>query len=112
MTDKLFVLRPGFTDTGIQYFCPYCAQVIGFLTYYPQVRDTLDVIELDFPKPRHPVVDLVGESHQALPLLVLAGEPVAVPNVTVGEANGHRFVEKTIEIVRYLAATRNVPGPH
>jgi hypothetical protein len=45
-------------------------------------------------------------------MLVLAGDPVPVPRVTIGEANGHRFVEKTIEILRYLAATRSVPGPH
>jgi hypothetical protein len=45
-------------------------------------------------------------------MLVLGGPPVVVPRVTIGEANGHRFVEKTIEILRYLAATRSVPGPH
>jgi hypothetical protein len=27
-------------------------------------------------------------------------------------ARGRVFVEKTIEILRYLAATRGVPGPH
>lgn len=113
MKDKLFVFRPGFTDQGTAYFCPYSAQVMGFLGYYPQVRDSLEVIELtSFAKPRTPLVDLLGEKHQSAPMLVLAGEPVSVPNVTVGEANGHRFVEKTIEILRYLAATRSVPAPH
>jgi hypothetical protein len=112
MKDRLFVLRAGFTDHGATHFCPFSAQVIGFLTYYPQVRDSLDVVELAFPKPRHPLVDLVGYPHQAAPMLVLAGEPADVPDVAVGEANGHRFVARTIEILRYLAATRGVPGPH
>lgn len=112
MKDRLFVYRPGFTDGGTTYFCPFSAQIMGFLTYYPQVRDTVELVELDYPKPRTPLVELIGEDHQAAPMLVLAGEPVAVPRVTVGEANGHRFVEKTIEILRYLAATRSVPGPH
>src|SRR5689334_16939608 len=112
MKDTLFVLRPGFTDKGTTWFCPYSAQVVGFLTYYPQVRDSIELVELGFDKPRHPLVDLVGDQHQAAPILVLGGDPVKVPNVTVGEANGHRFVEKTIEILRYLAATRSVPGPH
>ncbi len=106
------MLRPGFTDQSTTYFCPFTAQVLGFLTYYPQVRDSVDLVEVDFAKPRHPLADLLGEAHQAAPMLVLAGAPVAVPHVTVGEANGHRFVEKTIEILRYLAATRGVPGPH
>ena len=113
MKDKLFVFHPGFTDKGTTYFCPYSAQVMGFLGYYPQLRDTLEVIELtSFAKPRQPLVELLGEKHQAAPMLVLGGAPVQVPDVTVSEANGHRFVEKTIEILRYLAATRSVPGPH
>ena len=112
MKDKLFVLRAGFDDKGVTYFCPYSAQVIGFLTYFPQVKGSLELVELEFARPRKPLVDLVGEDHQAAPILVFANEPVAVPNVKIGEANSHKFVEKTIEILRYLAATRSVPAPH
>jgi hypothetical protein len=112
MKDTLFVLRPGFEDRGTSYFCPYCAQIVGFLTYFPQVRDTLKIIELDFPRPRKPIVELIGEAHQAMPLLVLAGAPATVPGVTMEEANGHQFVKNAISILRYLAATRGVPLPH
>jgi len=97
MKDRLFVLKPGFTDKGETWFCPYSAQVIGYLAYYPHVRDTLEVIELDFPKPRHPLVDLVGEDNQSMPCLVLA-------------EGG--FVGKTMEILRHLAKTRGTPMPH
>ncbi len=110
--DRLFVFRPGFDDGGTSYVCPYSAQVIGFLAYFPQVKDSLEIIELDFAKPREPLASLLGEAHQAAPMLVIAGTPVQVPNVTIAEANGHSYVEKTIEILRYLAATRSVPGPH
>ena len=112
MKDLLFVLRPGFEDGGVTYFCPFSAQIIGFLTYYPQVRDTVELVELEFAKPRKPLADLVGEAHQAAPMLVLAGESVNVPNVKIDEANSRKYVEKTIEILRYLAATRGVPAPH
>ena len=112
MKDKLFVLRPGFEERGVTYFCPFSAQVIGFLTYYPQVKDTVELVELEFAKPRKPLADLVGEAHQAAPMLVLVGEPVTVPNVKIGDANSRKYVEKTIEILRYLAATRGVPAPH
>jgi hypothetical protein len=112
MKDKLFVLRPGFDDKGVSYFCPFSAQVIGFLSYYPQVRDSVDLVELEFPKPRKRLVELIGEDHQSAPMLVLGDAPVAVPNVKIDEANSHKFVEKTIEILRYLAATRSVPAPH
>jgi hypothetical protein len=112
MRDTLYVLRPGFEDRGETWFCKYSAQVIGFLAYYPAVRATIDVVELDFARPRRPLSDVLGEDHQAAPMLVLGGEPVAVADVQVGEAHGRRYVEKTIEILRYLAATRGVPGPH
>ena len=112
MRDTLFVLRPGFDDKGITYFCPYSAQVIGYLTYYPAVRESLDVIELDFQKPRQPLSRMLGPDHQAAPILVLGGDLIDVPLVKLAEAGGHRYIEKTIEILRYLAATRGTPVPH
>jgi hypothetical protein len=111
MKDTLFVLRPGFQDKDQVWFCPYSAQVIGYLSYYPGVRETLELVELEFPKPREPLASLVGEDHQAAPLLVLGGEAADV-GVPVGEAKGHRFVEKTMDILRYLARTRGTPDPH
>ena len=112
--DRLFVYTPGFFEDGRTWFCPFSAQVIGFLTYYPEVRATLTLHELDFQRPRHALVDLLGEAHQAAPILVLhEGAPATAPDgVTIASANGRRYVEKTIEILRYLAATRAVPGPH
>jgi hypothetical protein len=113
MRDTLFVLRPGFHDKGQIWFCPYSAQVIGMLTYYPQLRDTVDVVELGFQKPRYPVVTMLGEDNQSLPVLVLgADSETAVKDVHVSSAGGIRYVSKTIEILRYLAATRAVPPPH
>ena len=112
MKDTLYVLKPSFDDGGTTYFCPFSAQVIGFLSYYPHVRDSLNVVELDFPKPRKPLSDILDEHHQSAPMLVLAGDGVPVPGIAIGEINGTKFVEKTKEILRYLAATRSVPLPH
>ncbi len=112
MKDRLFLLRPGFDDGGTSYFCPYCAQVVGFLTYFPEVRDTLEIVEMEYQRPRQVLVDLLGEANQSAPRLVLGGEPVAVPGVEIREANGHRFVTDAIKILQYLAATRGTPIPH
>lgn len=112
MKDQLFVLRPGFDDRGTRYFCPWSAQVIGFLAYYPEVRETIDIVELDYAKPRRPLSELLGEQHQSAPRLLLAGEATPVTGVDVREANGHAYIENAIEILRYLAATRGVPIPH
>lgn len=115
--DRLFVYRPGFVDPALgdaRWFCPYSAQVMGFLGYYPALAASLELIELDFPRPRAPLVALLGPDHQAAPMLVLgdAAPRADVAGVVVGEANGHRFVSKTLEILRWLAATRGVPEPH
>ena len=113
--DRLFVYKPGFIDHDIPYFCPYSAQVIGFLTYYPEVRATVEIVELDFAKPRAALVAALDEAHQAAPMLVLGqGRPdeLTLNGVHIGRVGEVRFVEKTIEILRYLAATRGVPGPH
>lgn len=114
MRDTLFLLTPGFEDKGKPWFCPYSAQVVGMLTYYPQLRDTLDVVEVPFPKPRQAVVELLGDKHQALPMLVLGDDAPTeeLANITVGEHDGRRYVSNTIEIMRYLAVTRGVPAPH
>jgi Protein of unknown function (DUF3088) len=112
MKDTLYMLRPGFDDGGTSYFCPYCAQVIGFLSYFPHVRDTLEIVEVDYAKPRRPLVDVLGEEHQSAPKLVLSGEPGAAPGVAISEANGRRFVADTEAILKYLAATRGTPIPH
>jgi len=110
--DTILLLRPGFDDGGTSYFCPYCAQIVGFLTYFPAVRDTLEIVELDYPRPRRALVELLGEEHQSMPKLVLGGEPIAVPGVEIWVANGRRFVTGTLEILKYLAATRGTPIPH
>jgi Protein of unknown function (DUF3088) len=112
--DRLFLLRPGFEDAGRRWFCPYAAQVVGYLFYYPEVRTTLDILEIDFARPRRALVDLVGETNQSTPCLVLGdGAPTGpIDGVTIETHEGRRFVAKTIEILRYLAATRGTPPPH
>jgi hypothetical protein len=113
MKDALFVLRPGFEEGSERYFCPHSAQLMGMLIYYPELRATLELIALDFEKPRRPLSDLLGDEHQSPPILVLGeGSPREVPGVDICEAKGRRFVPKTLEILRYLAVTRGLPLPH
>lgn len=114
MRDTVFLFKPGFKDDGKHCFCPYSAQVVGFLAYFPAARSTLDVREIDFPKPRKEVIELIGEEFQSLPVLILAPD-ASVPDELQAEvvtSKGHRVISDTRTILRYLALTRELPEPH
>lgn len=114
MKDQLFLLSPGFMDgdTG-PWFCPEAAVVEGMLAFYPRLRVQVDVRYVEFPKPRAPIVALLGEAVQRCPILVLGDESRQVPGgIPVGEANGRRYVAKELDICRYLAAAYEVGQPH
>jgi hypothetical protein len=111
--DTLILLRPDFLDQGTRWFCPYSAQVRGMLAYYPELADSLEVVEVDFARPRELLAELLGDGGKSLPVLVLhESSPTEVAGVNVAEAQGRRYVDKTIEILRYLAVTRGTSPPH
>jgi hypothetical protein len=112
--DRLFLLRPDWTDQGRDWFCMACAAVEGFLGYYPTVRDQLEIAYLPYARPRQPVADLLGEAHQNLPTLILAA-PFAHPDLRQDDiliANGRLFATNEGPITRYLAARYGVSPPH
>jgi hypothetical protein len=67
--DTLFLLKPDFQDPGkdTRYFCPGCAYLEGFLSFYPRVRHAIQVSYIDFPRPRAAIVGMLGETHQIAP---------------------------------------------
>jgi len=81
--DQLFLLKPDFTDgTKVPYYCPSCATLEGVLSFYPRLRDVLDVQYLDFPRPRQAVITAIGAANQGLPVLVIAPENASDPALT------------------------------
>jgi len=72
---RLFLLKVDFQDINrnpeAKYFCPECAPVEGLLSYYPRLRNELEVVYVDFARPRKVLVDLLGEENQSCPVLVL-----------------------------------------
>jgi len=112
--DRLYLLRPGFEDPALDsggkgWVCPACCMVEGFLAAFPQVREALDITYYPFPRPRQAIIDLVGEDHQGMPLLILAehtqGEDVL-------QANGLRLISDEKAILRHLARKHGVAAPH
>jgi hypothetical protein len=82
--------------------------VEGFLGYFPQVRETLDITYYPFPRPRAAIVALVGEANQSMPVLVLDG-PSDHPDAQ--QVNGRWFVIDPKPICRFLADRHGLPVP-
>ena len=111
MTDRLFLLNPDWhDDAGGPWFCPAGAFIEGVLAFYPQLGSHLDIVRLDHPRPRRPVIALVGEDHQSCPLLVLDGE-FDWPDAQTSAATGRRFLQDHA-IVPYLAARHGIGLAH
>jgi hypothetical protein len=107
--DKLFLLKPDFRkDEPGLFYCPECALVEGVLSFYPRLKEKLEVHYVGFAKPRAPVVAELGEANQSCPVLVLAPGSRPASDVEVKEANGKRFITNESHIRRYFAAAYGI----
>ncbi len=69
---RLYLIRPDSRPERPEgWYCPDCALVEGVLAYYPQLREAIDVVQVDFPRPRAALVAEVGEALQDCPCLLL-----------------------------------------
>lgn len=113
--DRLYLLNSGFFDQDKgPYFCPGCAQMVGLLEFYPQLKDRLDVRYVDFARPRPELVELLGEENQSCPVLVIESTPAGLPSsqLKLQQAKGRVFVEGANEIAEYLAHAHGIGIPH
>lgn len=112
---QLYLLKPDFNDFNLQpqerlYFCPSCATVSGMLGYYPQLRGQIEVIYVDFQRPRPALVELLGEANQSSPVLVL--DQPAPEFGSVQAESGKWFINQPEVILEYLSAKFKVGFPH
>jgi hypothetical protein len=112
MKDRLYLLKPNFVEQGKAYFCPGCAQVEGMLSFYPGLREKIEIHYIDFPRPRQSLVAEIGTENQGCPKIILGGDHPIPQRVAVGEAKGSRFISEAIEICRYLANAYGYGEPH
>lgn len=115
--DLLVVLKPGFKNNSLgslDYYCPPCAQIEGFLGYYPAIRETIEILEIGFARPRAELVERLGEKFQDCPVLILADD-APVPAAFRGEvknANGRRAIFGAGDITTYLGLRHGASLPH
>jgi hypothetical protein len=111
--DKLFLLRPDFADPaypGRRFYCWHCALMEGVLASFPELAKRLDVERIAWSRPRLPVVELVAEENQSVPLLVLADGDTS-PHQT-GTYDGRAFISDKGKILAALSERHGFPDPH
>lgn len=118
MIPKLFLLKPNFADPKIgddtlKYYCPHSAFIEGLLTYYPILKSKLDIIHVDFPRPRNRIIELLGEDNQSCPSLIIELE--TADNTALTDFKRHSFYlfsNDTKVIARYLAKKFGIGTEH
>ena len=113
MKDKLYLLRPGFQNaSGATLYCSDSAPVEGVLSFFPQLRELLEVRYLEFPRPRAELVAALGEEHQSLPVLIVHPTRVLKDNAPApSSAHGMQFFADEVSIRRYLSTQYELPQP-
>jgi len=107
----LFLLPAGFEDGGKRQFCPECAEIWGYLTYFPEVKDALDIRYEKLAHPRDEPVALLGAGKWNCPTLVLADDAPDAQSVEIKTVNGKRYLDNARDIERYCAEIFGTPAP-
>ncbi|QYM78900.1 DUF3088 domain-containing protein [Horticoccus luteus] len=111
--DHLYIIKSGFQHEGHgPYYCPGCAEMVGLLEFYPELKEHVEIHWVDFARPRPELVELLGAENQSCPVLVLAAAPANLPSgLIIHSAHGRSFIEGTREIGLYLAHVRGTGRP-
>ncbi|MGV2975190.1 DUF3088 family protein [Roseibium alexandrii] len=86
---------PTYPDTT--FYCWHCALMEGVLASFPDLGADLNVKRIAWPRPRMDLVELLGEDHQSLPVLVL---------------DDCGFIDDKDAILEALTKRHDLPEPH
>jgi len=105
--DTLFLLPPGFADDASgnlrREYCPECAEIWGVLSYYPAIKQSVEVIYQPIAKPRADLTERLGDKNQNCPTLVLSEDSPSFENCGIMTLRGERFINNARDIGRYWA---------
>jgi Protein of unknown function (DUF3088) len=109
--DALFILPPGFEDGGRREFCPECAELWGVISWYPALRETLELVYVDLAHPRAEITALLGEGRHNAPTLVLHPDSARDPGLAYSAAGGLFYLPSARLIARHFAFRHGTPVP-
>ncbi|MEX1250768.1 MAG: DUF3088 family protein [Hyphomonas sp.] len=109
--DTLFLLPPGFAANGRREFCPECAELWGLLSWYPALKETLDIVYVGIDHPRAPITALLSEGRHNAPTLVLHADSPRAESVPYTQSNGHTYLPSARLIAKHFSALHGTPVP-
>lgn len=109
----LLMLKPWFDDGDIgPFYCPGCGVVEGFFAYNPDVREHVEIILVEYKRPRPKIIEYLGEENQGSPVLVI-DNPSKIPDGAKRSlSTGKTFIDDPILICDYLGKRFNSIRPH
>ena len=80
------------------------------MSFFPQLRQLVDIHYLEFPRPREPLVKALGDQYQSLPVLILAANrKLKDKELQPSNANGNWFFADQSSIRHYLSTQYDLP---
>ena len=109
----LLMLNPWF-DNGDQgpFYCPDCGLVEGFLTYNLDIKKQLEIIYVDYKRPRPIIIEYLGEENQGSPVLVLDDSNQLPEGAKKSFSTGKTFIDDPVFICDYLGKRFIGVRPH
>lgn len=102
--DRLFLLPPGFEDNDRREFCPECAELWGVLSYYPAIKESLEISYVGIDHPRGPIEEVLGEGRWNAPTLVLVDADLLTGDFQTQTSNDETYLDSARQIAKYFAA--------
>lgn len=109
----LLMLNSWFDEGDIgPFYCPDCGIIEGFLAYNPAIRKQLEIIFVDFKRPRPTIIEYLGEENQGSPVLVLDDSDHVSNGTKKSLSTGKKFIDDPMLICDYLGKRLKGVRPH
>lgn len=109
--DTLFLLAPGFEDNDRREYCAECAEIWGVLSWFPAIKESLEIVYVPIEKPRSAMSELLGDKNQNAPTLILGSESPEFENCGIMKYRGQRFINNARDMGKYYASRYGTPYP-
>lgn len=83
----------------------------GLLSYFPAIKDSLNIIYVPIDRPRLAITNLLGENYQNAPTLILHDDSPRFDDCGIEDVNGHKFIGNARDIGTYYALRYGTPVP-